>query len=405
MRATSWLAKVVVVALAAVMVVGCSSSNKEPKKKKLTQRQQGERDWKMARAAVLLSLAKDQYATGNFDKSRQTVDDALRLAPDHAGLRILSAKLSVEQGRLELADADLAKARKLEPKNAEADYLSGVVYQRWQQPEKALGYYTAANTKAPTELAYLLARAEMLVATGDRPLALSLLQEKVVYFEHSAAIRDAVGQLLVQEGRYREAIESLRSATILTPDDLTMREHLAMALLYNKQYREAIASIDRLLKADEYKDRADLYVALGECRMQLGQYRDARDTFDKATQLAPASTEAWLSLAKAAMQLNDHRRAEAALRKALSIQAGSSEAHLMLGYLRLRQNRLSDALAAFHKSSVLDQSDTVSLCMVGFVMEKMGRPNEAVKYYAKALKLKPNDEMAAKLMAAIELKD
>src|SRR5688572_10432144 len=113
MRATSWLAKVVVVVLAALMVAGCSSnaSNKDkaPKKKKLTQRQQAEREWKMARAAVLMSLAKDQYATGNFDKSRQTVDDGLKLAPDHAGLRLLSAKLSIEQGRLELADAELAK--------------------------------------------------------------------------------------------------------------------------------------------------------------------------------------------------------------------------------------------------------------------------------------------------------
>jgi tetratricopeptide (TPR) repeat protein len=352
-----------------------------------------------------MSLANDQYTTGNFDKSRETIDDAIRLAPEHAGLRVLSARLAIEQGRLELADAELVLARKLDPKNAEGDYLSGVVYQRWQQPDKALGFYTDANTKSPTELAYLLARAEMLVTTGDRKLALSLLQEKVVYFEHSAAIRDAVGQLLVQEGRYREAIEQLRSATILSSDDLTMREHLAMALYYNKQYREAVASFERLMKDASYAERADIVTALGECKMQLGQFRDARDTFDRATQLAPANTGAWLSLAKAALQLNDHRRAEMAIRKALSIQAGSSEAHLMLGYLRLRQNRLHDALAGFQKSAALDEADTVSLCMVGFVMEKLGRHEDAMNYYARALKLKPNDEMASKLMAGIDLKN
>jgi Flp pilus assembly protein TadD len=66
---------------------------------------------------------------------------------------------------------------------------------------------------------------------------------------------------------------------------------------------------------------------------------------------------------------------------------------------------MPEALSAFRKASALDQQDTVSLCMIGAAMEKMGNSSEAVKYYARALKIKPNDELASKMMASVEVKE
>jgi tetratricopeptide (TPR) repeat protein len=41
--------------------------------------------------------------------------------------------------------------------------------------------------------------------------------------------------------------------------------------------------------------------------------------------------------------------------------------------------------------------------MVGYVLEKSGKPEQAIRYYAEALKLKPGDELATHLMAAVEV--
>ena len=71
----------------------------------------------------------------------------------------------------------------------------------------------------------------------------------------------------------------------------------------------------------------------------------------------------------------------------------------------LRQNRLGEALPAFRKASALDQTDTVSLCMIGYALERLGKPEQAIPYYSKALKLKPNDEMATKFMATVNLNE
>ncbi|HEY1628553.1 MAG TPA: tetratricopeptide repeat protein [Tepidisphaeraceae bacterium] len=391
--------KLLMLILAVAAVAGCQQ---DPKKNP-TQKQMALKEWNQARASVMASLAKSQYESGNVDKAQQTLGDALKLVPDSAVLHVLSGKMYLEQGQLEQAEHELTTARKLDPKNADADYFSGVVYQRWDKPQEAFDFYGHAAEKNPNEIAYVIAQAEMLVAMQKPEEAVALLHSKMPTFEHNPVLHHTMGQILVDEGRYADAVKSLEQANILSGEDQAVQEHLAMAYYFNQQYREASGLFQRLLNDEKNAKRADLWLAQGECQLQLQQLGDARSSFDTATQLEPASATAWLNLGKAAVQLNDGRRAEIALRKAVALDAGSSDAHLMLGYLRMRQHRLPEALGEFQKASALDANDPVSLCMVGYVLEKSGKNEQAMKCYAQALKLKPNDELASKLMASIDL--
>ena len=391
-------------AIAALLAAGCASESTSPEAPPPpTPKAQATAEWNEARAAVMGGLAEDQFKNGNFDKSRQSVDEALRLAPKNAQLHVLSAKLAIEQGQLELADRELANARVLDPKNAEADYLSGVVCQRWQKPDAAAEFYSIASDKAPTEVSYVMARAEMLEQMGKRDEAINYLQEKTPNFEHSPALRDALGELLVQAGRMPEAIESLREATALANDDSAIRLHLAMACFQDKQYREAADLFGRLLTDPANADRADLHLAQAECLMQLDRTAEARVEYDAATRIDPQSTAAWLGVAKAALTDGDFRRCEVSIDRARAIDPTSADALIMLGYLRLKQEKYPEALAAFQTASTLDRTDPVSLCLMGCVMEKTGRATEAAAMYAKALRLKPNDPLAMKLMASADL--
>jgi tetratricopeptide (TPR) repeat protein len=352
---------------------------------------------------VLLSLARDQYTNGNFDKSRQTLDEALKLSDDCEPAHVLSAKLYIEAGQLEAAEQELTVARQLDPTDAQSDYLSGVIYQRWQQPERALEFYQHACDKSPAELAYVMAKAETLVAMGRRADALAMLQERVAYFEHSGVIRDEVGLLLIQEKRYDEAVEMLRRATILAGDDQVIREHLAMALFYDKQYQESAEILSSFFQQEQYAQRADLLATLGECQLQTGHPREGAQNLQMAASLLPGSAGVWLSLAKADVQVNNLRGADIALGHSLAQDSANSQAWLLLGYLRLRQSRNADALDAFCRASQRDPGDTVSLCMVGVALEKLGRSSEASACFKKALHIDPKDEMAAQLMARLDL--
>jgi protein O-mannosyl-transferase len=377
-----------------LLFTGCAAKQPQPTQKELAHRQ-----WDTARANVLYGLARDQYQAGNFARSRQSISEALRLNPNSAAIYILSAKLAIEEGQLEAADKDLIFARHLDPKNAEADYLRGIVHQRWQKLESAHEFYQKAMEKAPSELAYVLATAETLVSLGRSGEAVTLLQRQARQFEHNPILQDVLGQLLMQEGRHAEAAEALRRASLLATDDLPVREHLAIALFRGERYRESADVLGRLLGDARYAGRADLLTALGECQLELGRPREARSSFEAAVNLNATSGAAWLGLSRAALQLNDLGRAETSVRRALALEPTSSQVYLMLGFIRLKQERLDEALSAFQKSSALDAGDSVSLCLAGFVLEKLGRPDQAIEFYARAVRISPADELALSLLA------
>ena len=125
--------------LAGILLCGCDGAGLTPNERVAANKQ-----WNDARANVLASLAGDQYKAGNLDKCQETLDQAIRLEPKSASLHVLAAKLAIEQGKLELADAHLAEAGRLDPSNGEVDYLIGVILQRWQQKQKAYDAYSAA---------------------------------------------------------------------------------------------------------------------------------------------------------------------------------------------------------------------------------------------------------------------
>ena len=234
--------------------VGCAEHGQEAHASRPRPRKQ----WNGARATVMISLAKDQYESGNFDKCRETINEATAAVARERARSASSPRSSPSSRRSRVADRELRLARQFDPRNPEADYLSGVVYQRWQKPELAYEFYSQACEKAPTELAYPDGQGRDARRDGAHPRRCDCCRTKVVYFEHSAAIRDAVGQLLLQEKKYAEAVAMIREATILTPDDLTSAStwHGAVTMPRNMPRRRRPRS--PVVKDENYAKRSDV---------------------------------------------------------------------------------------------------------------------------------------------------
>jgi tetratricopeptide (TPR) repeat protein len=372
-------------------LVGCANQK--------TQKQAAKEQWGRTRATVLLSLANDQYRSGNLDKSADTANQALAMDPTNVELHLLKARLQIEEGQLEGALGDLGIASRLAPEHAEIDYLTGVIHQRWQRPEQALQAYSAAARKKPDDIAYLMAQSEMLVSMDRHAEALKLLQARVVYFEHSAAIRDAIAQLHEQSGDLKQAVDFYRQASVLDGSDENIRERLAWALYRVGDYRDAYSQFNRLARDPANQKRIDLLTATAGCEAKLGMFAESRRHLELVVNLDVNATGAWLGIARTSLNLGDTRRAELSATKAVSLEPRSVETQLTLGYVRLRQGRHDDAIAAFKRANAANPSDVLSACMVGVALERSGQKHEAGGWYERAVKLDPKDELACKLLA------
>lgn len=387
---------ILIFAVITVIGAGCSSTTKPP-----TQREQASAQWNSARAGVLGNLAGDQFDTGNTEEASKTIENAVALDPKNLRLRILAARIAIETGKLEIAQSELEVASEIDPTDAEVEYFKGIVAQHWTKHEEALAHYTEASARKPDDVAYLLARAETMVVLGRTDEALRTLIDRSSYFEHSAPLRDAVGQLYEQKGQTAEAAEYYRQASVLDPDDDAIRERLAVALYRTGRHRDALAQINRLLEKEEWAARGDLLILAGECRFEQGLTVEARDTFEAATRVDSSLIFAWHGIARTSLALNDLRRASLALKKASALDPDNASTWLLIGYTKMREGDSNGAFQAFSRASTLDSSDPVALTMMGLMLERSGQADRAIDLYGRALAADPKDELAQKLMADV----
>lgn len=386
---------ILIFAMISVVGAGCAST------KKPTQREQASAQWNSARAGVLGNLAGDQFDTGNSSEASQTIANALALDPQNIRLRILSARIAIETGKLEGAQSELEVASKLDPNNPEVEYHKGIIAQHWMKNEEALAHYAQASRLKPNDLAYLLAQAEMLVILNRPDEALQMLIDRSSYFEHSAPIRDAIGQLYEQKGDTTEAAEYYRQASVLDPEDDTIRERLAVAWYRVGRHRDALTQLNRLLEKPEWSGRADLLVLAGECRFRQSLTVEARDAFETAARIDSSLIPAWQGIARTSLSVNDFRRASLALKKASALDPENASTWLLIGYTKMRQGDADGAFDAFSRAATLDSSDPVALTMMGLVLERSGQTDRAINQYGRALTVDPKDELAQKLMADV----
>lgn len=388
-------------AVMAGILGGCASRGPSQKEK-------ARANWNEARATVLLNLATEHYTHGNLVEARKTTNDALKLSTRVPGLHVLAAKLDIDEGKLQSASASIALARQLSPRDPEPDYLAGIIAERWQQNEEAVLAYRAASEKRPDELAYLMALAEALLGVDRAEEAAAALEERIVYFESSAPIRDMLAQVYQEMGRHEEAAELYRQAAVLAPDEPSLRERQALALMQAGQWAKAADQLERLVAMPENQEQASLHIALAECRMQQGNHAMARVWYQRATRVDPQNGAAWLGLGKASLETDDLERVEFALDQAESLRPtgqAAADVALLRGYLYLRQERPAEAARSFAAAMRAAPEDAMPLIMYGYCRQKLGDVEQAREYYTRALEIDPADPLAHELMGSLASTD
>jgi len=379
-----------------LLMTGCESwTNRHD-----TQKEEQYGVWNATRLGVVLQLATQQYEVGDYDKCRESLKEAFSFKQPSADLEILAAKVELEKGTLDKASEYLKTAVQIDAKRADAYYLLGVVYQRWQKLQVAHDYYKLAWDIKSTEALYLLAMVEMKISLGQYDEARQLLEEKMVYFEQTAAIRVALARLATFRGDFDQATKYYRDATLLAPDDLSLRQTYAEALYFAGKYRDALAVLEDLRMNPDLPDKTSLLSILGQTYQALHRTRDACECFAELTRTSPHLTAAWIDLGKATLQMDDYAQAAAIAKKVLKDEPANVQAMILLALSQHKLRQWDAAQATLEKANRIAPKDTTVLCLLGISMQHAGRNEQAVKLYAAALEISPANLWAQELLSS-----
>ena len=225
--------------------------------------------------------------------------------------------------------------------------LLGVLRARQGDIEPALAALTKAIALAPSEERAYLDFAIMCTEHRNWERGLEVTAMGVHNVPRSARLRSIRGVILVQLGRFEEAVKDFDEADLLEPR--TALGNLGQIVLMTDQGRpeDAAASLRSRLKSDP--DNALLHFLLADTLMRGGAepgqpaFNEARHALDRCLTLSPEQSRPYALLGKLYRRAGETGKAVAALESALRIDPSNRQALQQLMLLLRQAGRADEA--------------------------------------------------------------
>lgn len=299
--------------------------------------------------APILSLRKAQglATTGKMDESLSLLLFLLELEPFNDEIHLTLASLYSEKGDHPHAVHHLKVALKYCDPMAFNDIALDLAheYENNHRYVEAISILKKAISKNPQNDIALYELAYLYDTIGDNARAIRLFHEFLDENPYSCAGWYNLGQSYILNGQSDKAIQALEYAVVINEHFLDAQISLGHAHFAEENYQEAIQCY--LGGMNESLPQPAVYCCIGECKIQLNQYREALRYFDKAIKESEDYTEAWVGRAIVFDHLGNEEESLISVNRAFSIDPTSVEIAMICGSMQMKAGFLEKAIEVF----------------------------------------------------------
>jgi tetratricopeptide (TPR) repeat protein len=275
------------------------------------------------KSSLLLRRAQAAAAQGYFSDAVRIAEETLELNPYSAVAYYTLAYAHGQMGNIEQAVEANQKALTLLPGNASVYYNLGVSYKKLGRLEEAEEALRTAIELQPTGVENRGAMAEVLLEQKKFEEAEEHADEAVRLDPKNPKCYLLVADVAAKQGNLPKVLENLRLAARFAKDDPAVHQQLAELLLRLRQDKEAYGASLNWVKLAPHSARAN--AAVGTAAFNLGRYRQARSSFERALEIDPKDLKARLGLAYSAGRLRDQATAKRELERIVRTSPNSWE--------------------------------------------------------------------------------
>ncbi|MGB0683111.1 MAG: tetratricopeptide repeat protein [Magnetovibrionaceae bacterium] len=261
----------------------------------------------MTAAAAFFAKAQMLHQAGEWDSAEMFYRQVLEELPENSDalhmLGVLHLQRGDPAGAIELIEKAIAAgpvAASFYTNLANAQKAAGL-------PEAALESYRTLLAQEPDHLKARLAEALTLVEVGRAGEAVPLLEALCEERAEDAALRDRLGNILVDIGRPAAAERRYREALDLEPDAISPLYNLGLCLAGRGAFAEAQETFEEVLERDP--DHAGARNNLAAVLIELGDLAAASETYEQLLASAPDNPSYRYNAALVATETGDLDRA------------------------------------------------------------------------------------------------
>ncbi|MFL2542109.1 MAG: tetratricopeptide repeat protein [Candidatus Latescibacterota bacterium] len=373
----------------------------------------------MARPHV--NLGKVLLQQGQFKEAIAVSHQALAIEPQLERAHYNIGTAYIRQQRLDLAEPHLRRALEIRPDMLPALNNLGNIYQRqgvWRQAmqvyrraqaiqqhssidhnigntfleagftDSARVYFRRALDADPQMREAYKGLVKASRAEDLLQAAVDILAEALVHWPQDELFLLMRGDVLAALGRNEEAMTSYRRAG---RGEAESWQQLGAEAMKRGNWNSAKSYFERGL---ELADNATIRNGLGMAQLELGQVKEALQTFRQAARLDPMSATAFGNIGRVYLRHGRSVEAIAALERAIDIDSDAGRLHALLAQAFEKAGKWSEAIAAYKRASELEPERGEYYHNLGYIYARGGRLSEAEDLYRQALARNPHQAEA-----------
>jgi protein O-GlcNAc transferase len=293
-----------------------------------------------------------------------------------------------QMGQLDRAEAIYRQLIGMDPTNADALHLLGVIALQTGNPTSAVDMISHAIQINPNVAIYYLNLGNALQELKQFDAAAASYDRAITLKPDYAEAYYNRGEALQELKQFDGAVASYDKAIALKPDMAEAYSNRGIALKELKQFDAAVTSYDKAIALKP--DMAETYSNRGNALKELKQFDVAVASYDKAITLKPDYADAYYNRGNSLKELKQLVAAVASYDKAIEIKPDHAEDYYNRGAALQDLKQLKAALTSYDKAIEIRPDYAEAFYNRGNALKELKQLDAAVSSYEKAIELKPD---------------
>ena len=336
------------------------------------------------RVGVMVEDGKVMEQSGLYTEAAQLYSEAYAMAPERDDLLPRLVDVYLKDGKSMDARVAARLARDDHPEKSGTWIATGKVHEKTDRMDDAIIAYQKAFEIDPNNADLRVAIGNLLMRQGRDKEASKYLKAGVQATDAKPEVVYNYAVSLMREKKFHAAIPSLRTVTRELPDMYQGWLALAQCLQQTKQYSKAVEPYE---KAYALNPDPKLLFHLGRCAEKSKQHEKAIAAYEQALVADPQYVKARYNLSLTYMDAKKYEEAVDSFSKLVELEGDTYRAYYSMGLSYYYLQKYDEALDAYDMA--YEQKETVNvLNNIGLVYDALGDKKKAQGYYkdAKALK-------------------